>query len=65
MEQLNSGDQKIIFGTILYNFNIGLMKSGRAQWQKVEATRKDFKYCTDPSGQEFFISSRSSRTQSR
>ena len=34
MEQLISGDYKIIFGTILCNLNIGLMKSGRAQWQR-------------------------------
>ena len=42
MERLNSGDSKIIFGTILCILNIGLMKSGRAQWQKAEETRKDF-----------------------
>ena len=27
------------------------MKSGRAQWQKEEETRKIFQYCTDPSGE--------------
>ena len=32
MERLNSGDSKIIFGTILSDLNIGLMKSGRAKW---------------------------------
>ena len=33
---------KIIFRTILCIFDIGLMKSGRASWQKEEETRKDF-----------------------
>ena len=28
------------------------MKCGRVNWQEAEATRKDFQYCTDPSGQE-------------
>ena len=28
------------------------MKCGRAEWQEAEATRKDFQYCTDSSGQE-------------
>ena len=42
MERLNSGDQKIIFRTILCIVIIGLMKSGRASWQKEEETRKDF-----------------------
>ena len=41
MERLNSGDWRIIFGTNLSNLNIGLMKSGWAQWQKAEETRKD------------------------
>ena len=41
MGRLNSGDQRIIFGTILCDLNIGMMKSGRAQWQE-EDTRKDF-----------------------
>ena len=41
-ERLNSGDEKIIFGTILCIVNIGLMKSERAQWQKEKETRKDF-----------------------
>ena len=52
MERLNSEDQKIIFGTILCILNIGLMKSGRAQWQKGGGNKKRFQYCTDPSGQE-------------
>ena len=42
MERLNSGDETIIFRTILYILNIGLMKSGRAPWQDEEETRKDF-----------------------
>ena len=33
---------KIIFGMILCILNICLMKSGRAKWQEVEDTRKDF-----------------------
>ena len=32
----------MIFGNILCNLNIGLMKSGRAQCQKAEETRKYF-----------------------
>ena len=44
MEQLISGDYKIIFGTILCNLNIGLMKSGR--------NKKRFQSCTDTSRQE-------------
>ena len=42
MERLNSGEERKIFGTILSDLNIGLMKSGRVQWQKAEETRKDF-----------------------
>ena len=42
MERLNSGDWRSIFGAILFNPNIGLMKCGRVKWQEVEATRKDF-----------------------
>ena len=42
MERLKSGDQKIIFGTIMCILNVGLMKSGTASWQKAEETRKDF-----------------------
>ena len=40
MERLNSEDSKIIFGTNLRTLSIGLMKSGRAQWEKAEETRK-------------------------
>ena len=42
MERSNSGEWWNIFGTILCNLNIGLMKSGRVQWQEAEETRKDF-----------------------
>ena len=42
MERLNSGILKIIFGPILSNLNIGLMKSGRALWQEEEETIKFF-----------------------
>ena len=42
MERLNSGDERIIIGTILSNLNIGLMNSERAHSQKAEETRKDF-----------------------
>ena len=52
MERLNSGELRNIFETILTNLHIGLMKSGRVQWQKAGATRKDFN--TGPSGQEIF-----------
>ena len=41
MERLNSGE-KIIFRTILCILDIGLVKSGRASWQKEEETRKYF-----------------------
>ena len=51
MERLNSGDLKVIFGTILCILNIGLMKSGKSQWQK-GGNKKRFQYCTDPSRQE-------------
>ena len=30
----------MVFGTNLRTLNIGLMKSGRVQWQEAEATRK-------------------------
>ena len=42
MGRLNSGDQKIIFGTISRTLSIGLMKCGRAKYNEAEATRKDF-----------------------
>ena len=52
MERLNSGDEKIIFGTNLSTLNIGLMKSGRVKWQERGGIKKRLQYCTDPSGQE-------------
>ena len=42
MKRLKSGEQKIIFRTILCILNIGLMISGRAQWREEEETRKYF-----------------------
>ena len=56
MERLNSGDEKIVFGTILCNLNIGLMKSGRVQWQKAEEIRKDFNIVLIHQDKKFFIS---------
>ena len=35
--------------------NVGLMKCGRALWQKAEETGKDFKFCTDPSGEILYL----------
>ena len=32
--------------------NIGLTKSGRAQWQEADENKKRFQFCNDPSGQE-------------
>ena len=54
MERLNSGESKIIFRIILCFVIIGLMISGRVEWQEAEATRKYFsivlilqeKFCT-------------------
>ena len=43
MERLNSGDSKILFRTILCILDIGLMKHGRASWQKEEETIKYFR----------------------
>ena len=42
MVRSNSRDKKMIFGTNWSTLNIGLMKCGRAKWQELEATRKDF-----------------------
>ena len=41
---------------MLTNFNIGLMKSGRAKWQEAEATRKDFNVVLTRQDKKFFIS---------
>ena len=56
MERLNSGDYKIVFGTYLSNLNIGLMKSGRAEWQEAEATRKYFNIVLTRQDKKFFTS---------
>ena len=36
--------------------DVGLMKSGRVQWQKAEATRKDFNIVLIRQDTKFFIS---------
>ena len=41
---------------MLTNLNIGLMKSGRAQWRKAEETRKDFNIVLIHQDKKFFIS---------
>ena len=56
MERLNSGDEKIVFGTSLGTLNIGLMKCGRVKWQELEATRKDFNIVPIHQDKKFFIS---------
>ena len=55
MERLNSGDSRILFRTILCILDIGLMKHGRASWQKEEETIKIFQYCTDSSGEILYL----------
>ena len=52
MERLNSGEWRNIFGTILNDLNVGLVKSGRVHWKKGGGNKKRFQCCTDPSGQE-------------
>ena len=56
MDRLNSGDSKIVFGTILSNLNNGLMISGRAQWQKAKETRKYFNIVPIHQDKKFFTS---------
>ena len=56
MGRSNSGDKKIIFGTVLCNFHIGLMKSGRVQWQEAEATKIDFNTVLIRQDKKFFTS---------
>ena len=53
------------FRTNLSTLNIGLMKSGRIQWQKVEATIKDFNIVLTRQDKKSLppSSSRSFRTQ--
>ena len=56
MRRSNSGDWKIIFGTILSTLNVGLMMYGRARWQEAEATRKDFNAVLIRQDNKFFTS---------
>ena len=56
MERLNSGDLRIIFGTILCDLNIGLMNCGRVQWQKAEEIRKYFSIALIRQDKILFIS---------
>ena len=56
MERLNSGDKKVIFGTNLCTLNIGLVKSGRVQWQEAEETREDLNIVLIHQDKKFFIS---------
>ena len=56
MERLNSGDERIIFGTVLCTRNIGLMMYGRAIWQEAEATIEDFNTEMIRQDKKFFIS---------
>ena len=48
--------KKIIFGTNLSTLNIGLMKSGRVQWQEAEETRKYFNIVLIHQDKKFYIS---------
>ena len=56
IERLNSGDWRIIFGTILCVLNIGLMKSGRVQWQEEEETKTKFHIVLTHQDKKFFTS---------
>ena len=56
MERLNSGDEKIIFGTNLRFLEIGLMKCGRVKWQEAEVTRKDLNIVLIHQDKKFFVS---------
>ena len=49
-------NKKIIFRTISGNLNIGLTRSGRAQWQNAEETRKNFNIVLIHQDKKFFIS---------
>ena len=64
MERLNSGDEKIIFGTILSTLNIDW--SDEATWQEEEEARKDFNILLTYQDKKFLSpsSSKSFRTQS-
>ena len=48
--------QEIIYLRALQGHYIGLMKSGRVQWQKAEVTRKDFNIALTRHDKKFFIS---------
>ena len=52
MERLNSGEQKIVFGTFLCILNIGLTKKWKSTMAKGGGNKERFQYCTDSSGQE-------------
>ena len=56
MERLKSGEQKMIFRTILCIFDTGLMKSGRASWQDEDGTRKYFSIVLIRQDKKFFTS---------
>ena len=55
MERLNSGDLKIIFGTILCILNIGLSKWKSTMAKGGGNKKKIFQYCTDPSGEILYL----------
>ena len=55
MERLNSGEENNIFGIILNDLDIDLMKIGRVQWQKGGGNKKIFQYCTDSSGEILYF----------
>ena len=44
MERLNSGDERIIFGTVLCTRNIGLMMYGRAMMAGGGGNNRRFQY---------------------
>ena len=56
MEQLNSREKRIIFGTNLRILDIGLVKCGRVEWQEADATRKDFNIVLIHQDKKFFTS---------
>ena len=56
MGRLNSGDYKIIIGTILRTLSIGLIKCGRVTCKEAEATRKYFNIVLTRQDQKLFIS---------
>ena len=56
MERLNSGENKMVFGSNMSTLSIGLMMYGRARWQEAEATRKYFNIVLTRQDNKFFIS---------